>query len=288
VLSYLQKFRPRFKTIFLKIPCNFFNFFYYLVISFSLTLFVCFQASTTSATDDLPESSMDGPVLLPTVQAESNAESRTQPLSKQTAAVDYTNLGDTATVGLDPTINKTVSMQGQLIAVDCADAVGRGFIQSELTNGTQYTSTEEPALLISKFCEASDTVRWKFRASGDKNWIFGLVFEDEKLDNTILIRAQADMQSRIFLTGSMDNCQFHDKWVLVAVDFRSGSMMLSCAAVTAERNFEVKGKGMRLALSTGKGTVIMIAKIENSEDPAASEPTEPPSISEKVAFCAVH
>jgi hypothetical protein len=243
------------------------------------------QANTPSAKDVSPESSKDGPVLLPKVQAESNAES--QPLSKETAAIDDSNVNDTATVGLDPSLNETAPMQGKFIAVDSADAVGRGFIQIEVSDGTQYTSTGEPALLVSKSCESSDTVRWKFRASGDKNWIFGLVFEDEKIDNTILIRAQVDVQSRIFLTGSVDNCQFHDKWVSVAVDFQSGSMMLSCADVTAERNFQVKDKAMRLALSTGKGTEIMIARIESSEDSSANAPTESPSISEKVAVLAV-
>jgi hypothetical protein len=235
---------------------------------------LCLQANTTSAVDVLPESSKDGPVLLPKVQAESNVGSRTQPLSKETA-VDETNLMDAAIVG-------------KFIAVDSADAVSRGFIQSEVKNGTQYTSTGEPALLVSKSCESSDTVRWKFRVSGDKNWIFGLVFEDEKLDNTILIRAQADIQSRIFLTGSVDNCQFHDKWISVAVDFQSGSMMLSCADITAERIFQVEDKAMRLALSTGKGTEIMIARIENPEDPPANAPTESPTISEKVAVLGVH
>jgi hypothetical protein len=202
--------------------------------------------------------------------------------------VGATNSEDTATIGLDPSISEIVSKQGKLIGVDSADAIGRGFISSEDNYATQFTSIGEPALLVSTSCESSDTVRWKFRASGDKNWIFGLIVEDEKLDSSILTRAQPDVQSRIFLTGSTDNCQYHDKWVSVSVDFQAGSMVLSCDDMTAERSFQVKDQTMRLALSAGKGAVIMVARTENLEDPLTnSAPTALPSIYKKVRDLAV-
>jgi hypothetical protein len=266
-----------------------------------MTTYECAQASTNSDTDVSPESSEYGPVLLPKDQGGSIAHS-TSELSNTQSTSEFSNakttgLGvrnvvgmikfddaATGTVGLELSITEIVSTQNKLIEVDSTDAEGRGFISSNNGNATQFTSTRDPALLISKCCESSDTVRWKFHASGDEKWIFGLVFEVEKLDNQILLReAQADVQSRIFLTGSMENGKFHDKWVSVTVDFRAGSMVLTCEDVTAERSFQVKDDKMRLALSTGQGTVIMIARTEDLENLSTNSPPKGlPSISDKV------